>query len=72
MYVTVLKVSVFNIVLEGTFSASVMTNGYLISWQMDIDHVMANEMLETFVHFWMWKNLFCFDFSPHLQYKVNL
>lgn len=53
MYVTVLKVSVFNIVLEGSLSASVMMNGYLISWQMDIDHVMANEMLETFVHFWM-------------------
>lgn len=53
MYVTVLNISVFNIVLESSFSGSVMTNGYLISWQMDIGHVMAKEMLEILVRFRM-------------------
>lgn len=53
VYVTVLNISVFNVVLESSFSRSVMTNRYLISWQMDIDHVMADEMLEIWGHFWM-------------------
>ena len=64
MYVTVLNISVCNIALESSFSGSVRTNGYLISWQMDIGHVMANEMLEIFVWFWMGRNFFCFDFCP--------
>lgn len=53
MYVTVLNASVFNNGLKTSFSGSVMTNEYLISWQMDIGYVMANEMLKIFVCFWM-------------------
>jgi len=31
---------------------------------MDVGCVMANEMLEIFVHFWTWRNFFCFVFCP--------
>lgn len=61
VYVTVLNRSVFNIDLESSFSESVMTKEYLILWQMNVGHVMANEMLTIPVQFWMWKNFFCFD-----------
>lgn len=41
MYVTVLIISVCNIALESSFSGSVRINGYLISWQMNIGHVIG-------------------------------
>lgn len=53
VYVTVLNRSVFNTDLESSFSGSVMTKEYLISWQMDVGHVMANEMLTIPVWFQM-------------------